>query len=142
MTIVKLRFAPYMRGDSLTAEINATVRGDIAIHRSAWVKEDGTLSVYAKAWTVSHVPTGDRLESLLPRGMRNNQPTRAPMVEWAEAVQELVPEFWAEARKPDYAARMLAETATGEGHQYLPLNKLAHELIAAAQRLNDQRWPS
>lgn len=139
---VKLSFKPYTRGGDVTAEIDATVRGDIAIHRPAWVKEDGTLSIYAKAWTVSHVPTGDRLESLLPRGWRDNMNVRAPLIEWAEAVQQVEPDFWAEARKPDFGARMRAETATGEGHEYLPLSKLARGVIDGARRMADSRWPS
>ena len=105
MTKITLTFAPYRTGPFLRAEVDAVVRGDLAVHRHAWVGEDGEL-VCGKSWTVSHIPTGHKLESALPLDLRTDA-RRADLVAWAEYVQEKCPTFFAEARKPDYEARML-----------------------------------
>ena len=123
---VTLRFSPYMRGPDLEAEIDAVVRGDLAIHRYATVTPEGVLDI-GKSWTVSHVPTKDKLSSALPRRLRDYRVTRRELIAWAEAIQAACPAFFEAARDPEaYRAAMLKEQRTGNNG---PLSALARDVI-------------
>lgn len=126
MPKVNLLFAPHMRGACLRADIAATVRGDLAVHRHAWVKGDGSLSVYGKGWTVSHIPTGLKTDASLPHRLRDTG-LRADLLKWCEAVQEACPEFFAAARQPDYEEQMRIEGS--------PVRALASAMLQTAREL-------
>lgn len=72
----------------------AAVVDDIVIHRPCTVNlGTGVTSYEAKEWTVSHVPTGTKLHSLLfcyPK-----KPTLAELRRWARIVQDEAPAAWA-----------------------------------------------
>lgn len=97
MTKVTLRFAPYMRGEEQRCEIDARIVGELAIHRPAWISEAGELSIYRKSWTVSHIPSGDRVESAFPARFKDRGAivaTRDQLAQWADAWQAACPAFF------------------------------------------------
>ena len=101
MPKVTLRFAPYMRGDPEWREISAYVAGDLAIYRPAWISAEGDLSVSKRSWTVSHIPTGDRVESALPDRLKDRGAiiaTRDQLAQWAADWQAACPDFFAAAK--------------------------------------------
>lgn len=110
MATVKLRFTPYVGTQSQWLEIDATVRGDLAIHRPAYLRperEGGGLSFVANRWQVSHIPSGDSVMIATPDrywsrdGFTGN---KRDLVAWAEAFQLAAPAFFAAARIGDQDA--------------------------------------
>ena len=80
-------------GGAQEIEVVATL-DDIAIHRPFTVRPDtGVISYQVKAWTASHVPTGTKLQSLLPSYPK--APTLAELKRWARLVQDEAPAAWA-----------------------------------------------
>lgn len=118
---VSLRFAPYMGTASEKREVPAMVRGDLAVHRPAWIKppnEGGALSTFTKAWTVSHIPTGDRVESAMPARFKDRgaiTATRSQLLAWAEAWQAACPEFFAATREDRVPSIELCRDALDKG---------------------------
>ena len=112
---VKLHFTPYMGQDhGASREIQALVVGDIAIHRHAFLNPDGSLLLSKHGWTVSHVPTGDRIASALPA--RLAKASRADLAAWAQAWQAACPAFFGALHKGDRnAGRALVHTARKAG---------------------------
>lgn len=117
MTLVKLRFSPYAGTRAEWREIEATVRGDLAVHRSAYIlpeREGGGLSI-GKTWTVSHIPSGDTIESVFPVRFRNRGgcvARKRDLVAWAEAFQAACPAFFDAARSGDKEAMRACLPAT------------------------------
>ena len=69
----------------------AAVVDDIVIHRPFTVRLDtGVISYEVKEWTASHIPTGTKLHSLLPK-----KPTLAELKRWGRLVQDEAPAAWA-----------------------------------------------
>ncbi len=102
---VALRFAPYARAtESEWRGIPATVVGDLAIHRPHFLQPDGSLSHLANRWTVSHIPTGDTIESAFPPRFKSRGAiitSKVDLVRWAEALQTACPAFFEAAREGD-----------------------------------------
>ena len=110
MATVKLRFAPYIGTGSQWLEIEATVRGDLAVHRPAYLRperEGGGLSFQHNRWQVSHIPSGDSVMTATParywdRGAFTGN--KRDLMAWAEAFQQAAPDFFAAARAGDVEA--------------------------------------
>ena len=109
MPKIKLRFAPYMRGEPEWREVEAKVIGDLAVHRSGFLSSDDGEISFGKSWQVSHIPTGDTVAIALPDrfwdrgGVRANQ---RDLLAWAAAFQQAAPEFFAAARIGDQIAML------------------------------------
>ncbi len=102
---VRLRFLPYMRGEAKWHEIDAYVTGDLAVHKTAQLQDNGELA-FLDRWTVSHVPTGDGVMTAAPRRFYDRgavASTMRALSAWAAAFQIAAPEFFAAAREGDKA---------------------------------------
>lgn len=99
------RFAPYARNvESEWRSIPAYVVGDLAIHRPHYIQPGGELSHLNNRWTVSHVPTGDTIESAFPPRFKHLGAiiaSKTDLVRWAEALQAEHPAFFEAAREGD-----------------------------------------
>jgi len=107
-TTVKLRFRPFVSSEAPQwHEVKAWIVGDIAIHRPAMLRperEGGGLSIRKDRWTVSHIPTGDSIESGLPARWFDRGKMTAKQRElaaWARAFQDACPDFFAAAATGD-----------------------------------------
>lgn len=103
MPKVRLKFSPYMRGDSEWHDVEATVRGDLAVHRWGMLHGPGDLRM-SKSWTVSHIPTGSSvLRAAPPRFFDRGAciARKRDLIAWAEAFQEKCPDFFKAAREGD-----------------------------------------
>ena len=106
---VKLRFRPYASNEAPQwHEVKAWIVGDLAIHRPAFLcpeREGGGLSIFKDRWTVSHIPTGDSVESGLPARFweRTGKCTakQRELAAWARAFQDACPDFFAAAATGD-----------------------------------------
>lgn len=114
MPKVRLRFSPYMRGEDEWHEVEATVRGDLAVHRWGMLRGPGELSL-GKQWTVSHIPTGNSVNKALPRRF-DGKVLKRDLIAWAEAFQEECKDFFEAIRNDDTeTARRLGPAAYEKG---------------------------
>ena len=98
MTTVKLRFNTYGRCGPEWRDIEATVRGDLAVHRSAYIDPDTKELAFGKEWTVSHIPTGDSVKSACPlTWWRSGAFTarKRDLLAWADYHQRECADFYA-----------------------------------------------
>jgi hypothetical protein len=99
MPKVRLLFHPYMRGEPEWHEVDATVRGDLAIHKWGMLHGPGDLR-FSKSFTVSHIPTGTSVSKALPRRF-DSRALKRDLVAWAEAFQERCSRFFDACRVND-----------------------------------------
>ncbi len=110
MTLVKLKFRPYIGNQVEWHGVDATIRGDLAVHRPATLRpecEGGGLSFYGKEWTISHIPSGDSVQSACPAAWRDRGAFTArkrDLLAWAEYHQAACPAFYDAARRGDKEA--------------------------------------
>lgn len=121
MTKVSLRFAPYAGTRCEWREVDAKVVGDLAVHRPGYIRperEGGELSILKKCWTVSHIPTGDIVESAMPARFKDRGAIIAnqrDLAAWAEAWQAACPEFFRIAANGGRPGGALARDALDKG---------------------------
>lgn len=80
-----------------TPETEATIVESLAVHRPVYQYMRGApVTVAKKGWTVSHVATGLGLGRMIPD---DTFAKRADAIAWAQAVQAVDPEAWAQANE-------------------------------------------
>lgn len=117
---IKLRFAPYARAtEPEWREIDGYVVGDLAVHRPHYLQPDGEMSHLDDRWTVSHLPTGDRVESAMPARFKHLGAIvtrQRELVAWCGAWQAAIPAFFTAAREGDRETQLsLAREALDKG---------------------------
>jgi len=87
----------YARNEMRPFEIDATVIGDIAVHKPVhWFTKDGDPS-QGKGWTVSHLPSGKIVASAVPQRLQSCGTIKASqkdLIAFATAWQEQCPAFF------------------------------------------------
>jgi hypothetical protein len=91
----------YARNETRPFEIDATVIGDLAVHKPVyWFTKDGDPS-QGKGWTISHVPSGKIVASAVPQRLQSRGTIKASqkdLIAFATAWQTQCPDFFGALR--------------------------------------------
>lgn len=124
---VRIERYAYPRGTT-DYKVPATLVGDLAVHRPVFWHDGDTPHASGKGWTVTHHATGLGLGTALGNS-RPEDWTRAKLVQWAERLQQAVPDFFTAIREggavvDNARAMALIPTVKAEGR------RLAGELLS------------
>lgn len=94
---VTLELSAYARNETQAFTIDATVIGDLAVHKPVlWFTKDAVPS-QGKGWTVTHLPSGKVVASAVPQRLQSRGAIKASqkdLIAFATAWQTQCPAFF------------------------------------------------
>ena len=94
---ITVELSAYARNETRPFDIDATVIGDLAVHKPVhWFTKDGDPGI-GKGWTVTHLPSGKTVASAVPQRLQSRGTIKASqkdLIAFADAWQEQCQAFF------------------------------------------------